>query len=300
MLKDLTIAIPTYNRNDFLVKILSTIPKDECVIVSDNGGKVTGNIISEYANFSFVKPSEKLEMFENWNFCIDKVKTKWFIIPSDDDLFYPNAFNKISTVLTKYNDASIIIFGHNVIDEFDNVQSTWVPSKLEVLQKPKGYNYFKYGVKARLPSIIFKTDIAKSFGLFDKSFVYTAADSLLIQKCMLNGTAVLLPDIISAYRIWPNNFTSKYIASKDWLQKIDKWQDEILKDVEITYKKSDLKINALMIKDEVYADNLLGGIANVKTKSGLKEAFRFAKSVRFPWNAKLITKLRIIKALLLK
>ncbi|TWI93811.1 glycosyl transferase family 2 [Mucilaginibacter frigoritolerans] len=300
MVKDLTIAIPTYNRNDFLIKILDTIPNNELVVISDNGGSVTEDIINKHPGFLFVKPPEKLEMFENWNFCINKVQTKWFIIPSDDDLFYVNAFSKINAAIEKYDDADIIIFGHNTIDEFDNVLSVWSPHEIKILEKPNGYNYFKYGVEARLPSIIFKTDFAKSYGFFDESYVFTAADSLLIQKCMLNGKAVLLPDIISAYRIWQNNFTSKYISSKEWLLKIDKWQDEIAQDVKIVYGNLNLTINSSHIKDEVYANNLLAGIVNKKSKYGFKEAFIFVKSVRFPWRAKFITKLKIIKALLIK
>ena len=297
MLKDLTVVIPTYNRNDYLIKLLDTIPKSENVCIGDNGGAVTQEIISQYPNFSFVHPAKKLEMFENWNFCINHVKTKWFIIPSDDDLFYPGAFEKIEKTLDKYNDADIILFGHTVIDELGNELSSWKSEEIEILQSPQGFEYFKYGVEARLPAIIFKTAVAKSYGLFDESYVYTAADSLLIQRCMLLGKAVILPEIISAYRVWPDNFTSKYISTPDWLKKIDKWQNEIGVQVDQIYSKQNKEINTRQIKDEVYARNLIAGIVNKRSQSGFKSAFLFFKSVRFPFKSKLITQMRIIKAL---
>ncbi|MDR6941174.1 glycosyltransferase family 2 protein [Mucilaginibacter pocheonensis] len=299
MPNDLTIAIPTYNRNDYLIKILNTIPHDKKVIVGDNGGAVTEDIISQYPGFSFLRPDKKLDMFENWNFCIDHVKTQWFIIPSDDDLYYPDAFNKIEDALDNYPDADIILFGHRVINEHDTILSTWAPASVNVFEKPKGYDYFKYGVEARLPSIIFKTSVAKSYGLFDESYVYTAADSLLIQKCMLYGKAVVLPHIISGYRVWPDNFTNRYVSSADWLAKIDKWQTEILQHAKIVYEENNLTIQPAYIKDEVYAGNLLAGVANKKAKSGFKDTLAFVKSVRFPWKAKLTTQMKIIKALLI-
>jgi len=299
MLNELTLVIPTYNRNDYLIKILDSIPSDINVVIGDNGGAVTKEIIDRYPNFSFLRPDKKLEMFENWNFCINNVKTKWFIIPSDDDLYYPGAFKKIEAALGTYPEADLILFGHNVINEHDEILSTWQPPGVNILMQPTGYDYFKYDVKARLPSIIFKTEKARSYGLFDESYVYTAADSLLIQKFMLYGKTVILPEVISGYRVWKDNITSRYTATRDWLTKIDKWQDEILKHVKIVYENNNLKINASSIKDEVYASNLIQGIVNKRRKSSRKELYSFVKSVRFPWKAKFVTQLRIIKALLI-
>lgn len=299
MLKDLTVVIPTYNRNDYLIKILNTIPKNENVVIGDNGGSVTEAIIKQYPDFSFIRPAKKLNMFENWNFCINHVKTKWFIIPSDDDMFYSGAFKKIENALNNYSDANIILFGHKVINASDDELSSWKSEKIEMLESPHGYNYFKYGVDARLPAIIFKTDVAKSYGLFDESYEYTAADSLLIQKCMLYGKAVILPEIIAAYRVWPDNFTNKHISTPDWLTKIDRWQNEIGTAAKIVYNKLNKEINTVQIKDEVYARNLLGGVASKKAKSGFMGAYLLVKSVRFPLKAKLITQMRIIKALLI-
>jgi len=293
-LNDLTIVIPTYNRNEYLLKILNTIPANVNVIVCDNGGSVTNEIINRYKEFSFIRPDRALEMFENWNFAISKVKTKWFIIPSDDDIYYAGAFEKIASVINENGDTDVILFGHNIINEFDAVLSTWAPSHFQVLKAPEGYDYFKYGVEARLPSVIFKTDVATSYSLFKETYIYTAADSLLIQKMMLHGKTVLVPDVISGYRVWPNNFTSKLISTSGWLEKIDQWQDEIAVHVNEVYKT---KYNTLHIKDEVYARNLIAGIINMKAKHGFGPTYTFFKSVRFPWNAKMVTKLNVIKAL---
>ena len=51
MLKNLTIAIPTYNRNDYLIKLLKTIPASFTgkVVVSDNEGHVTPEIKNTFS-----------------------------------------------------------------------------------------------------------------------------------------------------------------------------------------------------------------------------------------------------------
>lgn len=297
-LNEVTFVIPTFNRNDYLTKILNTLPGNANVIVSDNGGTVTQEITNSYKNFLFIKPSQKLEMYENWNFCISHVKTKWFLIPSDDDLYYSEQLYHLGEALYEYHDCGIIIFGHNVIDENDNVLSEWKPKKLIQFKAPFGYEIFKYGVDARLPSIVFNTEIAKDNSLFKENYTYTAADSLLVQKCLLTTNSVFIPHIIAAYRVWPSNFTSKLISTVGWLERVDQWQDEIVEIVRSNYKDSTFKFNASKIKDEVYARNLIGGLKNLNQQS-LSNRYSFFKSVRFPFKASHITKLKVIKSLII-
>ncbi|MEX8546841.1 MAG: glycosyltransferase family A protein, partial [Mucilaginibacter sp.] len=240
-LTEITFVIPTFNRNDYLIKILDTLPTDANVIVSDNGGAVTKEIINFYNSFLFITPSKKLEMYENWNYCINHVKTKWFIIPSDDDLYYSNELYRIFDAITEFKNCGIIIFGHNVIDERDAIVSSWKPDSLIKFNVPLGFDIFKYGVEARLPSIVFNTELAKRHGLFKEEYGYTAADSLLIQKCLLTSDSAFIPHVISAYRVWPNNFTSKLISTQGWLERIDKWQNEIGLMASLKFKESRIK-----------------------------------------------------------
>lgn len=296
-INDVTFVIPTFNRNDYLIKILDTLPSNANVIVSDNGGAVTQEIINAYKNFIFVKPSLKLEMYENWNFCINYVKTKWFIIPSDDDLYYKEELYRLWQAVCEYHNCGIIIFGHNVIDENDNVLSEWKPERLMQFNEPFGYDIFKYGVDARLPSIVFNTEIAKNNSLFKETYTYTAADSLLIQKCLLTSNSVFVPYIISAYRVWPANFTSKLISTPGWLERVDQWQDEVLPIAASKYRQAKVKFNSSKVKDEVYAKNLIAGLRNlVGTK--LKVKYGFFKSVRYPFNASFKAQINIIKCLI--
>jgi len=302
MLAELTVAIPTYNRNDYLQELLDTIPANfpGSVIVNDNGNFVNDSIKSKYGDFRFISLVDKIEMFANWNSVIASVDTEWFILPSDDDLFYPNSFKFIEEELRNNPDGDIFIFGYNVIDENGQILNSWNPEKAQVLNSPDGFKVFLKGVDGRCPSIIFRTEFAKKMGNFDESFIYTAADSLLIQKCLLYGKSVFVQKIISGYRTWPNNLTTQLISTTDWLNKVEQWTSIIAGLLQKDFSSVMGSERIINFKDEIYARNLLSGIKNKRGKEGILSALQFFMQSRFPFHADLNTRLRIIKAIVSK
>jgi len=297
-IKNLTVVIPTYKRLDMLKKILDSIPRSIRVVVSDNGSSVPDSFILEYPEFKFFKTDRLLEALENWNHCIDLVDTEWFTIPSDDDLYYHDSFEIISKYMDLNEKSDLIIFGHNVIDEKDNILSTWKPTNIFNIVPPGAYSTFKYGVDARFPGMIFKKKLVVSNDCFDTSYKITAGDSKLIQKCLLNGTVSFIAEVIAAYRVWPNNSTALTMASAAWLNEIDRWQEEILAVAESKYSEKGLTLSVKKIKDEVYARNFAGGISNKKKSAGFFSAMKFIFSNRYPYHANLKTQLRIVLAVL--
>lgn len=290
----ITVAIPTYNRNEYLVKLLRSIPANIGVVVSDNGGYVTEEIKKEFPNAEFFTPPTVLKMYENWNFCLKHVKTDWFVIPSDDDLYYGGAFETINQAIERNADCGMLLFGHDVIDEHDKVKSTWSVSAEETLEAPQGFLRFCYGVDARLPSIIFNTRLTASLGFFDEQYEFTAADSLLIQKCSLLAKVSFHPAKVAAYRTWSNNFTSQLISSMKWLDKIDYWQNDLISFINRDFKNQFQNLDLVKVRDEVYAQNLLAGLNNEKDR---KKAFSFFSQARKPYKAKFVTRVNLLKAL---
>lgn len=300
IIDNLTVAIPTYNRLQYLSKILKSIPASIKIIVSDNGSYLPQEFREEFNNVTFIQQSPVVDVIINWNKCINAVETEWFMLPSDDDLYYEDSFEIIQEYITKHNDADLLIFGHNVIDKDGNETSKWIPNEEMQYNPPSGYEIFKYGVDSRFPAMVFKTSKVKELNNLDESYKLTAADSKMIQQVMLSGKVVFINKIVGAYRVWPQNSTTLTLGTANWLNEIDKWQDEIAQQVKMAYSDTNLKINSGHVKDEVYANNLLAGITNKRAVTGFSGTYNFLKSVRFPWNAKLKTKLRILKALLLK
>jgi len=297
MLEDVTFAIPTYNRNEYLERLLDSIPNNlgAKFAISDNGSFVIEKTLLKHSgNIEIISSKNVIEMYENWNMAISMVQTKWFLIPSDDDLYYSETIKSLHNAIKVYPDADILFFGHNVINEDDKILSTWVPPKEGIFNAPEGFEFFKYGVDARFPCIIFRTEFVKKLGGIDSTYLFTAGDSLLIQKCLIHGKSVFIKEVVGAYRTWAKNFTNQLIASKRWLDKIDRWQDEIA----IELENAGISI-AENLKDEVYAQNLLSAFEVMRNNhKNLFDRISFLSENRFPWGAKYTTKFRVLKRLM--
>lgn len=300
IMNKLQIAIPTYNRNKLLVKLLDSIPSKINIVVSDNGNYVTESIKANYKNTNFISTGKTLDVFSNWNNAIKNTNSEWVIIPSDDDTYHKDSLTKIDFFLNKYSKSDILIFGHNIIDGNDKIMKGWqIENEIEY-KKPKGYEVFKYGVEARMPSIVFKKKILKEVGFFDENYTLTAADSDLVQKCLLFGDSVFIPEILSNYRVWEGSLTNNKIASKHWLDEIDYWQKKITELGTLQYNKYNIKpLNHKKIKDIVYAKNLIIGLSKIRKKDGFFEALKFIKTNRYPFRADFKTQLVLIKKLLI-
>lgn len=291
------VAIPTYNRELYLSKLISSVPSYINIYISDNGSFVTQQFKDKFSNCSFISHPEVIGIFNNWNSAAISTTSEWIIIPSDDDIFFDGAFDTITTYINKYPDADIIIFGHKIIDDNDALSQGWMPFKEEVFEPPMGYEKFKYGVEARMPCMVFKNDFIKKLGYFDTYFKLTASDSDLVQRSLLQGKSVFVPKIIGAYRVWKGNLTSQKVATKLWLDEIDYWQQKIATLNTQQHLNVNIRTTPFNIADEVFARNLLYGVRSIRKSKGFSKAFKFLTSVRFPYKAKIKTQLRIIKSL---
>ena len=177
MTYDLGVAIPTYNRSVLLDKLLSSIPANVPVSVSDNGSFTDVTIKQKFKNADFISHSSVIDVFENWNVAAKNSNAKWLLIPSDDDLFYGDAFDTARNYITKYPNADMLIFGHELIDGDGNSREGWSPKQEIEYIAPTGFEIFKYGVDARMPSIVFKTSSLKRLNYFDEYYKLTSGDS---------------------------------------------------------------------------------------------------------------------------
>jgi glycosyltransferase involved in cell wall biosynthesis len=291
------VAIPTYNREVYLSKLVSSIPPGINISVSDNGAFVTDQFKELFKNVKVTSHKEVIGIFDNWNCAAQNTSSEWLVIPSDDDMFFDGAFGKIDHYTKEYPNADILIFGHKTIDENDNTISEWMPLTLDAVNAPLGYDFVKYGVDARMPGIVIKNKLFKQLNGFDNYFTLTSSDSDLVQRALLEGNVVFIPEIIAGYRVWKGNLTSQRVATQHWLDEIDYWQQKIAKLSSEKYAEVGQKIDSAHIADEVFARNLLTGLNNLK--GSFKTKFDFFKTSRYPYKASIKTHLRIAKNLFL-
>lgn len=297
----LTIAIPTYNREALLTKLVDSIPKNIHISISDNGAFLSDNFNQEHQNAYIVKHKIFLDIFYNWNEAIKNIdKTQYLAIPSDDDMYNMELFEFITKTIISLDDIDIFIFGNNFIDENDNIIGSYCPKELKICDYPTGLNEFLYDVSVRMPSVFFKKSFLDKIGYFDeKNFTLTAADSELIQRSLLLGKVAFIPKIISSYRVWSGSLTDQKIATNHWMNEIDIWTNKIIKLANSELADTQNTFDWKKYKDEIYARNLLAGLNNLYKNKNYKKIAEHFLACRYPKNAMIKTKIRIFKTLIL-
>ena len=299
-MKKITIAIPTYKRENLLRKLVDSISSNISLSISDNGGSLSESFIKTYKNATIVKQEHVLDIFANWNAAITSINfCDYIAIPSDDDLYSLDSFDVIQDAINNHDNIDIFIFGNNFINENDEVIRHYCPKKYEILEAPYGLSHFLYGVNVRMPSVFFKKSFLDKIGYFDeKSFTLTAADSELVQRALLLGKVAFVPKIVASYRVWSGSLTDQRIATKHWMNEIDIWTDKIVKLADSTIGTQQKLFNWQQYKDEVYAQNLLAGLGNLYKSKQYNKILSYYHEMRYPKHAQLKTKLRIFKVLL--
>ena len=288
-MRNFGIAIPTYKREKEIKKLLAYIPKDVPVFVSDNGNTLTNEFRSLYPQALIKSIVPEVPMFENWNSAGFSVQSKWMVIPADDDAYFSSSFSIIEKYLNKYADMDMIVFGHNIIDADDNVLSRWVPES-KTCPAPLGFLKFKYGVDARMPSVFIKTVLFKKLGGFDEGFRITAADSDFVQRAALIGNVRFVSEVVSSYRKWEGGLTHNKIATLEWMLEIDRWCNRI----NAFCAERGIELYSKKISDEVYARNLVSGLAAAKKSGGYAAAWKHFKQCRYPYRALFRTQLLLM------
>lgn len=108
---DVTISIPTRNRAGLLKEALfSALAQDYLnleVLISDNcSADETQESLSGITDprVKMFRQATPLSMHENWNFCLQKARGRFFLLLSDDDLLLPGA---VSALLVPFRDPEV-------------------------------------------------------------------------------------------------------------------------------------------------------------------------------------------------
>lgn len=280
-----------------ITKLLDSIYTDQAdIIISDNGNFLTETFKKNYPHVVILHLTDPIPMFSNWNNAISCVETPYMMIPSDDDLFLEDTFSTIHSYIDKFPDVDAFIFGHHCIDDTGNIMYTWKPESEMIFLPPLGFDIFKFGVAARMPSIVFRSEIIKSLHGFDESYKITAADSDLIQQVLLQGKTMFVPTVISCYRMWRGNLTSQKQASAEWLDEIRYWTKKIAPIAEQKFNQQGISFNSAQYCDEIFALNLLAGMRILRSQSDKLKTRLFFREQGLPRHATLKTKIKLLKA----
>ena len=125
MCKLLTIAIPTYNRKNYLKRALDSImfQYDERIeiLVSDNASDdgTEQMIHKSYPFIKYLRNNKNVGASANFNNCYENASGKYVLLLGSDDVIISGAINVILSFLEKNSDTTLIFMNHYFfVDEY--------------------------------------------------------------------------------------------------------------------------------------------------------------------------------------
>jgi GT2 family glycosyltransferase len=293
----IAVAIPTYKRREMLERLIGTIPTGWSIFVSDNNGSMLPMAQPLDTRVHLSHAFRLFDVFANWNRAISLVDEDCthVFIPSDDDLLVPEAGIIVENTLALHGDADLLIFGCDFIDGEDRKFGGYLPDVLEVFEPGDGFLKFVHSVDARLPGVLFRLDFLKRIGAFDESMQITAADSDLVQRALLQGRSVFVPQVIGLYRYWSGSGTHAYHGTDQWMNDVARWTDKIVKLVNAGHRPKRAFIDIKRYRAEVLTQNLLAGIDNLVSKGEIQQARNFLQRHPISGNATPWTRIRLLR-----
>lgn len=235
---DLTIVIPTFNRDDLLIECLKSAINQksnfsyQIIIVDDNPqgvlNETLSKIISEAPsriNIRFFKNEKNLGVYGNWNRCLQLATTSYVTILNDDDLLKENFLSQISQFLGKYD---LVAIDADYINQ--PIKSFWFPLNwlrklwhllvylkncVQSVQFVKAHNICRGHPYVASLGVVFLREKALALGGFNAE-LYPSADYDFFLRYWMVGTCIKLRKPLAYYR-WGVNVSLREETLEAWL-----------------------------------------------------------------------------------
>ncbi len=219
----ISIGIPTYNRYSYLKKCIESCLNQKNsdnflfqIIVSNNcssdeTARYLNNIsCKKYDNivFDFVNHVQEISPMQNWNACLKKAKSDFFILLSDDDLLDVNFISVIcDSINAASDDVSGLVSGFEVINEKGHRINTYMNHSGEVSGDIYLKNLAQRKLKYRWCAFISRTKILRNLHVFEMSFPGSGmfADGAGIVSCCDSGSIICIQSPLVRYRVHAGN-----------------------------------------------------------------------------------------------
>jgi glycosyltransferase involved in cell wall biosynthesis len=220
-----TIAIPTFNRADYLVQaatsaLAQTYGNIE-VIVSDNASD--DDTLVKLAQFHddrlvVLKHTVNLGMEKNWNACLKAATGEFFILLSDDDFLEPRAIEELMKpfLAEGSHDVGMVYTKIRILDVASGGVS-FGPSSPESEDGSDMVSAFLYNARAIYPcSTLMRTRDIVELGGYDGGRYFCALDAAMWMQIVLKrGRVVFIDEALSSYR--------RHAENQTMTSKIDEW-----------------------------------------------------------------------------
>jgi len=220
-----TIGIPTYNRaNGFLKKALKSAVEQTYnnleIIVSDNcstdNTKPLVNGFSD-ARIKYVQHPINIGANNNFNFCVENAKGKYFLLLHDDDLIDPDFIETCMNAVRGDVNVGVIFTGNRVIDKNANIFRETPNRGVNLSTTDFFLSWFSGQTALYLCSTVFNTKRLQELGGFRSKTNYfqdVVAEVILAAKY----GRIDVYDIKASYRRHADNISGAITGIKAWCE----------------------------------------------------------------------------------
>lgn len=218
---DITIAIPTFKRDDILKTTIDSVINQKYsntityeVIVLDNNperGCPTEQMMmecySDIPNLRYFKHTENIGLFGNWNRCFELAQGNWVALVHDDDFIFDNFIDTVAPILKSNPHLAILKpkmeswvdngVAYKKRDKFDY-------SSVMGCRRVKAMDYIFMGNYMSAPTgCIFNRNKVIELGGFDPD-LFPSADTMFMLFASMKYPVILYDKILGVQRIGRN------------------------------------------------------------------------------------------------
>ena len=210
-----TIAIPTYNRPDFVLQAIESALNQTYhnieVIIADNSPeddteKIVRTIVD--SRLRYCRHDRNIGFSANWNYCLSIASGEYFLLLSDDDLLEPTAIEHLLAPFTGSKGEEVaFVYGRVNIEDTAVAASTDGPLSETV---PSFTKEFFSGRRSIYPcSTLFRREDMRELGGYDEGrYKYALDAAIWIGTGFTRQHVIFVRDIVGKYRMHPGNLTS--------------------------------------------------------------------------------------------
>ena len=208
---NVTVAIPSYNSELFLIKTVESVlaqtkTVNEILIIddcsTDKSYEIACELSGKYSNIKAYRNVENLGYAKNWNNCIKSCQTKFLLILHHDDLLKSDSIEKQLNFFKKNRDIALVGGYEDFIDEHGNLISRKKSTETKIFEKDQILEFVTHtGSYIPCSTVMFDLEKIKKVGFFDEK--YLATDELFWPKVLTEFPIALMGESLINRRIHP-------------------------------------------------------------------------------------------------
>ena len=227
----LTIALPVYNRTDFVKSALDsavkqTVPCSILLIDNNSPHDDFKKIVDSYegVDIRYVKTKETVPQDENFNNCFRYAETPWVTVLHDDDMLHCQFVEFCQNIIEKFGEdvGGVMVPSFVAEEEWSEIYThKSMSDDISFIKEP--YFYFN---TVPFPGVLVNKDVALEIGGFNNE-LFPVADFDFWYRYSKKMPMVYIPQPMAFYRISASQSTNNMVT--DMINNIYEYRLRLIK-----------------------------------------------------------------------